>query len=295
MFRTGRGETDAARRICARLLGLAETFGEPGLKIQAHHAMWSTSFVCGELAQSRAHAWAALALFDGRVHHAMASRYGNHDVACCARNFTALSLALSGDADGTREMIERSVAMARSLADPFSLALTLYFTSAAAQMLGDVPLATANSEQSVRLATEHDLAQPKAWSMGVAGWCAAENGDLDRGLALATQAIATMQAIQSKHFLVYLLGLLADVHRKAGRHAEAMTAVDDGLALADSSGERFYSAELGRLRGELLAGPAHADRRGAEAAFRAAIGIARQQGATALGRKAAASLARCCA
>lgn len=102
-----------------------------------------------------------------------------------------------------------------------------------------------------------------------------------------------MQAIQSKHFLVYLLGLLAHVHRKAGHHAEAMAAVDDGLALAESSGERVYSAELCRLRGELLAAPAHADRREAEAAFRAAIEIARQQGATALERKGEASLARC--
>ena len=37
------------------------------------------------------------------------------------------------------------------------------------------------------MATEHDLAQPRAWSMGVAGWCVAENGDLDRGLALLTR------------------------------------------------------------------------------------------------------------
>jgi hypothetical protein len=99
----------------------------------------------------------------------MASSYGNYDAACCARYFSAMSLALAGDGEGARAMIEQALAAARSLDDPFSLALTLYFTSAAAQMLGDVPLATANSELSVRMATEYDLAQPKAWSMGVAG------------------------------------------------------------------------------------------------------------------------------
>ena len=81
----------------------------------------------------------------------------------------------------------------------------------------------------MQMATEHDLAQPRAWSMGVAGWCVAENGDLDRGLALATQAIATLQAIQSRHFMAYLLGLLADTHLKAGHHVEAMKAVEEGL------------------------------------------------------------------
>ena len=137
------------------------------------------------------------------------------------------------------------------------LALTLYFTSAAAQILGDVSLATVNSELSVQMATDHDLAQPKAWGMGVAGWCAAENGDLEHGLALTTQAIAAMQAINSRHFLVYLLGLLADVHLKAEHHAEAMRAVEDGLAIAEATGERFYSA-LHRLHGESFAGAAAA-------------------------------------
>ena len=41
MFRTGRSETEAARRLGTRLLAMAEKFGDSGLKIQAHHAMWS--------------------------------------------------------------------------------------------------------------------------------------------------------------------------------------------------------------------------------------------------------------
>lgn len=292
MFRTGRSETDASRRLCARLLALAEKFDDAGLKLQAHHAMWSTSFVCGELAEARAHAQSGLALFDAKIYQSMASSYGNHDAACCARNFSAISLALAGDGEGARAMIDHSLAAARSLDDPFSLALTLYFTSAAAQMLGDVSLATANSELSVQMAIEHDLAQPKAWSMGVAGWCVAENGDLDRGLALATQAIAAMQAIKSRHFLAYLFGLLTDVHLKAGHHAEAMKAVEEGLAIAEATGECFYSAELHRLRGELWARPPYGEKRKAAASFRAAIKLAKQQGATALEHKANESLRR---
>jgi ATP/maltotriose-dependent transcriptional regulator MalT len=223
----------------------------------------------------------------------MASSYGNHDAGCCACNFSSLALALAGEAVAARAMMERSLAAARSLDDPFSLALTLYFTSAAAQILGDVALATANSKLSVQIATNHDLAQPKAWSMGVAGWCVAESGDPEEGLALATQAIAAMQVIHSRHFLPYLHGLLADVHFKAGHEADAMKAVDDGLATAGATGECFYSAELFRLRGELLA-RSPGGRKEAEASFRAAIKVAEQQGAMALQHKANASLRRLC-
>jgi DNA-binding winged helix-turn-helix (wHTH) protein/predicted ATPase len=292
LFRTGRSETDVARRLCERLLGLAEKFDNAGLKIQAHHANWATSFITGELSQAHAHAKAALQLFDASIHHAMASSYGNHDAGCCARNFAAMSLALTGDEAGARALVEQSLAVVRTLGDPFSLSLTLYFTSAVAQMLGDVPLASANSGLSVQMATEHDLAQPRAWSMGVAGWCAVENGDVEHGLALGTQGIVAMQAIHSRHFLVYMLGLLADAQLKAGRQTEAMKSVEEGLALAAATGECFYDAELHRLRGELLARPPQADLRKAGISFRAAVDIARQQGAKALERKAAASLAR---
>ena len=281
MFWNGRGETAAGRRLGARLLALAEKFDNAGLKIQAHHAIWSTSLVCGELAEARAHAEAALALFDTKLHRSLASSYGNHDAGCCARNFSAVALALAGETAAARGMMEQSLAAAQSLDDPFSLALTLYFTAAAAQMLGDVPLATANSERSMQIAIEHDLAQPRAWSMGVAGWCAAANGDRERGLSLATQAITAMQAIHSRHFLPYLFGLLADAHYKAAQKAEAMKAVQDGLAVAEVTGEHFYSAELLRLRGKILA--SSPDGLGeAETSFQAALKIAQQQGAMAL-------------
>ena len=288
LFRWGRTEVDAAWRLCERLLALAEKSGDAGLKLQAHHASWATSLGRGRLAEVRAHADAGLAIYNARIHQAMASSYGNHDAACCARYFSAISLALAGDDHGARVMIERSVAAARILDDPFTLALTLHFTSAAAQILGDIPMATTNSELSMQTATEHDLAQPRAWSMGVAGWCVAENGDLDRGLVLATQAIATLQAIQSRHFSAYLLGLLADTHLKAGHYVEAMRAVDEGLTMT----ELFYSAELHRLRGELLARPPHGQKRKAEAAFRTAIKTAKEQGARTLEQKANESLRR---
>jgi predicted ATPase len=91
----------------------------------------------------------------------------------------------------------------------------------------------------------------------VLGWCVAETGDPDRGLGLLTEAIAALRATHSRHFLSYLVGLLAEAQMKAGQHADAMKAVDDGIALADARGERYYSAELHRLHGELLARPPH--------------------------------------
>jgi hypothetical protein len=71
-----------------------------------------------------------------------------------------------------------------------------------------------------------------------------------------------------------------------------MKAVEDGIALAEAGGERFYSAELYRLHGELLARPLYGQKRQAETSFRLAIEVAKQQGAAALEYKANVSMRR---
>jgi hypothetical protein len=85
---------------------------------------------------------------------------------------------------------------------------------------------------------------------------------------------------------------LADAHANAGHHAEAMKAVEEGIAMAEATGERFYLAELHRLNGELCAHPAVGQKQKAGESLRLAIDIAKQQGAAALERKANESLRR---
>jgi predicted ATPase len=291
MFRLGRSELVASRQLCTRLLGLAEKSGSVNLRLQAHHAMWATTFADGDLAQARIHAETGIALYDAKVHQPMASSYGNHDAGCCARNFLALSMALAGERVSARAIVDAVLDMARNLRDPFSLALTLYFTSIVAQLLEDVALATEYSEAGLRVATEHALEMPKIWSTCVAGWCAVENGDHRRGLAMLDEAEAAIHATQSLHFFSYHIGLLADARLKAGRYAQAAQAVEEGLAFAAGNGDRFYCAELHRLRGELLAHPSTAQQPEASASFHTAIRIAREQGARTLERKARQSLA----
>jgi len=186
--------------------------------------------------------------------------------------------------------LHRRAALGTKLDDPFTLALSLYFASAVAQMLGDVALAAARAESSMQIATEHDLAQPRAWSMGVAGWCRVVNGDVPQGLALARQAVASMQAIQSRHLMTYLMGLLAHACFRAGDEAGAMKVVEDAIAMAEATGERFYDAELFRLRGNLLRNPAIGRGDESAASFRAAIEVARRQGAKTLEQRVIESL-----
>jgi predicted ATPase len=88
------------------------------------------------------------------------------------------------------------------------------------------------------------------------------------------------------------LALLAEVLRAEGSQEEGLEALQEAVDLVETSGERFYEAEIHRLKGELLlAAPAKAST-AAEACFHKAIEIARSQKAKSWELRAATSLAR---
>jgi predicted ATPase len=93
--------------------------------------------------------------------------------------------------------------------------------------------------------------------------------------------------LQHPHFLA----LLAEAYGKAGQAEEGLSVLAEALALAHSSGERYYEAEMHRLRGELLLmqGEAEAE---AEACFSRAIEVARRQQAKSWELRATVSLCR---
>ena len=86
------------------------------------------------------------------------------------------------------------------------------------------------------------------------------------------------------------LWLVAEVQRRALGPEAAIVTVDQALAESEASGERFYEAELHRLRGELIA-QAYPERAGeAEADLLRAVEAARAQGARSLQARATRDL-----
>jgi predicted ATPase len=107
------------------------------------------------------------------------------------------------------------------------------------------------------------------------------------------------------------LALLAESLKAGGQIDEGLAVAAEALAVVEATGERFYEAELRRLRGELLLlqagagrpspaesaaarppGPDPSGRAEAEACFRRALTIARGQQAKSLELRAVMSLTR---
>src|SRR5215467_13567362 len=88
------------------------------------------------------------------------------------------------------------------------------------------------------------------------------------------------------------LALLAETYGKAGQAAEGLRVLAEALAHVHATEERFYEAEIHRLKGELLLARSAENQVEAEACFHEALTIARHQQAKSLELRAAMSLAR---
>jgi predicted ATPase len=91
---------------------------------------------------------------------------------------------------------------------------------------------------------------------------------------------------------VYFLALLAEAYGRGGQAEEGLSVLDEALAAVQKTGERWWEAELYRLKGELILAASAEDSAEAEAYFQHAIDIARRQQAKSLELRAAMSLSR---
>jgi adenylate cyclase len=123
------------------------------------------------------------------------------------------------------------------------------------------------------------------------GWALTERDQVDAGVAELRRALDACRAVGADSGMPQYLALTAEAEARAGRIDAALEAIREGLEIAGRTEERWWEADLHRLRGELLlaASGTPAD---AEACFQRAIEVAREVRARLLELRATTSLAR---
>jgi adenylate cyclase len=147
----------------------------------------------------------------------------------------------------------------------------------------------------MELSSEQGFTLLRQGGMILHGWSLAEQGRAEEGIDQMRQGLAGWQATGALSHRPYQLALLAEALAREGQAQDGLTALDEALALATTSGERFLEAELHRLRGNLLLTRADANSSAgvaAEGCFRQALDVAGRQNAKSLELRAAASMSR---
>ena len=289
-----RAEFQTARELGEQLLNLAQRVQAPALLLVAHRVLGQTLAFLGEFSTAHVHLEREMTLYDLEQHGAFASLYGQDQGVIC-RSWAALTLWSLGYPDQALRRSREALTLAQELVHPFSLAYAMCFAGMLCQLCRDIQAAQARATAAIALCTEQGFALYLARGTILRGWAMAEQGQGAAGLAQMRQGLVAYQATGAAVFRPYYLAFLAEACGKVGQAGKGLTLLGEALAAVHKTGERFYEAEIYRLKGELLLhaeGEVQNAELTAEECFQQALTVARRQQARSWELRAATSLSR---
>ena len=284
-----RGELDLAQILAEDLSRLSHQRDDRAGLVMAHLSSGRNLMFTGEFARSRSHLEETLLLYDPISHRSLVHQAGLHpDVN--SRAFLGIVLFCLGFPDQGLAQSNAAIAGARSLAHRASLTSSLGIGLVLLSLAEDNAALAEWVDEMVAVAIEQGFPFWRALGTIFRGWIKVKNGDVTDGMSLLRSGTAAFRAIGTEAWVPHHIALLAKACDIAGQIEEASTQFDDALQIVERTRERWFVAELNRLKGQLLLRQGHTD--AAEELYRKALSIAAEQGAKLWELRAATSLAR---
>jgi DNA-binding winged helix-turn-helix (wHTH) protein/predicted ATPase len=257
-----------------------------------HRISGVTCWYFGDYAEAHEHYRKSIQLYDPARHGDFANRFGQ-DPRAQAEVYDAFALWALGQVDEALWLADRAFADADLAAHVPTRAFVLAHR-ALLGLLRHHPHAAATDGQALAaIVSEYDL--PAFW----AGWAACFRGWASWSCGEGKASLAEMQtgiAIWRELGLLYLLppqeAALAEAEASAGEIDAGLRRLHDALTELEHTGQRFYEAEMHRIRAEMLLKRGPAGTTAAERSLQAAIAIAQSQKARSFELRAALSLAK---
>jgi predicted ATPase/class 3 adenylate cyclase len=301
VFYIVRAELQTAHELVKQLWRLAQRTQAPTMLVEAHQVLGTTLFYLGEVAPARIHLGQGRALYEPQQHRFHTSLFGGADPGVVCEIYDMLGLWLLGYPDQALIKSHEACTLAQELSHPFSLAYALNLAALLRRLRREGQAARERAEAATTVAAEQGFPLWLAIGTILRGGALAEQGQEAEGMAQIWQGLAIVQATGAEVARPYFVTLLAEVSRRQGQAKAGLNVLDEALAAVQRTGERWWEAELHRLKGELLLAQAHTRRRvkaighkaeEVEAYFHRALAIARYQQAKSLELRAAMSLSR---
>jgi predicted ATPase/DNA-binding winged helix-turn-helix (wHTH) protein len=282
-----KAELGTAREIAEEFLRVAEDIPYSRLTNEV------TLIHLGEFETAIEHFQKALLLYDPERNRNDSFRYSQNS-GVASQCHASWALWCLGYPDQALDRVEKALTLARDLSEPHGLAHTLFFAAVVHQLRRDEPLAKVFAEAAFAISAEHGLLLYLGATTVTRGWTLIEEGQEQEAIEVIRQGLASYRATGTELLRPHFLVLLAEAMKKAGRIAEGLEVLEEALEQAHRNGDRYYLAEVYRLKGELLlmSSIGRHPGAGAERCLNQAIDTARKQKAKSLELRAAMSLSR---
>jgi predicted ATPase len=293
-----RGELNNAREVSEELLRLAQKEQDSDRTLVAHFMIGVSLHHMGELATAEEHFAQGLELYHPGRSLQTYTLLMDPGTGCCG--MSSRGLWLLGFPDKALERMRQLLALACLQSDPHKLVHAHALNANGRTFRNDYPGIQEHRETVIALAREKDMADYLSWATIHHGYALAMQDSLEEGIAEMRAGLAAVQMAGADLAASELLCLLAKALMKAQRIEEGLAHLDEALAIISRTGERYYEAEIYRLKGELLLQfavsvqpSAISEKRiEAEACFQKAIEMARRRQTRSLELRATMSLAR---
>jgi class 3 adenylate cyclase/predicted ATPase len=282
------GEIGSARLTAEAYLEEARAAGGPWDTALAAIYLGQVGMVQGVFGDARKHLTEALDVCGGSPEMDFAG-VDAADLQAYARAVLALVSWQLGEVDRAQGLIQHAVARVLERRTGVIVAITLALAPWLEQLRGDAQATLRRSELLSEIAERSGFPDYSALAKTYRGWARARLGDPAAGLPEFRNGLAEITQ-KTRMGLPLNQGLLAELD--ADDPNAALAQIDEALALAEQTDQRWTDAFLHRLRGEILLKRNPADPGPAEEAYRTAIGIAKQQGARSYELLASLSLAK---
>jgi class 3 adenylate cyclase/predicted ATPase/ABC-type transport system involved in cytochrome c biogenesis ATPase subunit len=259
--------------------------------VVAHRCFGNACFYFGDFAGAHEHLRKAIALYDPARHADFANRFGNDPRL--AEIQVAITLWVLGRIDEALRLADRALADVESAAHAGTMAQALNWAARLGLVRYDPETVATCSQALADIVSQYDL--PVFWTGSAAfcqGWTRWLCGEGEAGLAEMRKGNGISREQRRISNLSAFEAALAEAEASAGGIDAGLRRLDDALAELEVTENRWYEAEMHRIRAGILLKRDPADTAAAEQSLLTAIAIAQSQKARSFELRAALSLAK---
>jgi class 3 adenylate cyclase/predicted ATPase len=286
-----RVEFQTVSALGEQLLSIAQRTQDVVRLVEAHYTLGVTAFWLGRHVAACEHLEQGITHYEPHQHRAHIALFGQDGGAVCLCRLAHVLWYLGYPEQALRRS-HQALTLVRELVHPFSAAYVQLWVAWLYHHCREPQPTQAVTDTLIACATEQGFPFWASQGTVMQGWLRVQQGQVTAGIAQIQQGLVDLQATGGVLQRPYCLSLLAEAYGQAGQSLEGLQVLAEALTLIENNGERYYEAEMYRLKGELLLQQNSDNQAEAETCFHQAIAIAQNQQAKSLELRAATSLAR---
>jgi serine/threonine protein kinase/predicted ATPase len=268
------GKVTATMHIAKQIYSLAQGQNDSALMIEACVALLSPLYFLGDFEAARQYARRGVEIWRAGGIESQDDEVTELAIGCLF--WEALLEWHFGEIAPCRPTMMEAITAAKELNNMQALALALWHAGWLAYFERDPAEVERLASDLIELSNRQGFAPFLHRAAVLRGWARSASGGTAEGILWIENGIGDYRATGSTLDMPFLLALKAEALFAANRSSEALEAVEEAEALVERFENRYWCAELHRLRGVFLTAIG-ADENQIEVSFRAAIKTAKEQ------------------